>query len=231
MRSTAWRPVHDIGAALRRTLSSCLQAITPRATIPVMSTNFRPATGRPSPPLDGIEEKWVARVGKGAGVQFDRTKSRDSVYAHRHSPADSQRVRCTSGTFSRLPTRTPSARFQRMRAKRKSSTRSAGRQRAADRAPGAELLRRPVRPVTAVDPGSSRPRRHRDGRRGQQIPIVPADTGVAAATRGPLRSKLTSWTSGPTGSLAAVGCAVDWSTKYRTIDERSPCGGPARLPA
>ena len=88
-----------------------------------------------------------------------------------------------------------------------------GRQRPADRAPGAELLRRPLRPVAARTTPTSRRRRSRT-RRGRSRSAGP--TSSSSASSWSSRTRRSSRSCG-----ARLGLSVDWKQHYTTIGPKA----------
>ena len=127
------------------------------------------------------------RSGRRQGTyRFDRTAERADVYADRHPAADRVAAACTWATSSATRTPTCIARYQRMRGKARLLPDGLGRQRPADRAPGAELLRRALRPVPAVRPGvraAGRRRRAEEGHAAGQHQPAELRRAVPAADR------------------------------------------------
>ena len=166
------------------------------------------------PSLDGLEEKWAARWEADGTYRFDRSKTRDEVFAI-DTPPPTVSGSLHVGTCSRTRTPTPSP----------GSGACAGVEvfypmgwddnGLPDRAPGAELLRRALRPVAAVRP---RLRAARTKPREAGGPDLAAGTSSSSATahgRG---------RAGVRGALAPLGLSVDWSMTYATIGEARAAG-------
>ena len=103
------------------------------------------------PALEGLETKWQQQWEADGAYKFDRTKSRDQIFLDRHAAADGQRLaahrpRVLIHTHRRHRALSADARPGSVLSD------GMGRQRAADRAPRAELLRRALRSVAAVRP-------------------------------------------------------------------------------
>ena len=120
---------------------------------PIMSTPTTGAPGVPDKPtLDGLEERWAAAWDEAGTYRFDDSATRAEVFSIDTPPAD--RVGLA-----------PHGVGLRLRADRRHRPLPAhagleallpdglGRQRAADRAPGADLLRRDLRPLAPLRPG------------------------------------------------------------------------------
>ena len=103
------------------------------------------------PTLDGLEATWRPGGQEQGTFRFDRTKTRDEIYSIDTPPPDGQRVAA----------RRPRLQLHPHRHRRPLPAHAGqggllpdgvGRQRPAHRAPGPELLRRPVRPDLPYDP-------------------------------------------------------------------------------
>ena len=112
------------------------------------------------PALEGLEAKWTPRWEESGVYRFDRSQPRADVFAIDTPPPTVSGSLHVGHVFSYTHTDVV-ARFQRMRGRAVFYPDGVGRQRAADRTPGAELLRRPLRAVAAVRPGVQRRRRSR----------------------------------------------------------------------
>ena len=110
------------------------------------------------PALEGLEQKWIARWDADAFYRFDRTRPRDEVYSIDTPPPTVSGSLHVGHVFSYTHTDVV-ARFQRMRGKAVFYPDGMGRQRPADRAARAELLRRALRSVAAVTTRRSSRRR------------------------------------------------------------------------
>ena len=170
------------------------------------------------PTVDGLEDRW-APGGQDEGTYlFDRTKrcrTRDADLLDRHPAADRQRHAARRPRLLLHPHRhrRPLPADARPRGLLPDGL---GRQRAADRAPGAELLRRPVRPVAALrpdftPPGEARPR--------TSMPVSPAQLrrAVRAADRGG---------RGAPSSSCGAGSACRWTGPKSTDHHRRPRAPP-----
>jgi hypothetical protein len=116
-------------------------------------------------------------VGRDVVVGLDEPLATRSTPRRRRSAA-----RCTSGTSSATPTPTSSPATSGCAA-RGLLPDGLGRQRPADRAPGAELLRRPLRPVAALRPGLQPPEKPDPKRPDADLPAQ-LRRAVRAADRG-----------------------------------------------
>ena len=119
------------------------------------------------PSLDGLEEKWAARWDADGTFVFDRTKTRDEVYSIDTPPPTVSGSLHMGSVFGYAQTDTI-ARYRRMRGDEVFYPMGWDDNGLADRAPGAELLRRALRSVAArTTPTSCRP--EKPGK--QAIPI------------------------------------------------------------
>ena len=163
------------------------------------------------PSLDGLEDKWAARWDADGTYRFDRTKTRDEIYSIDTPPPTVSGSLHMGHVFAYTHTDTI-ARFQRMRGREVFYPMGWDDNGVADRAAGAELLRRPLRPVAAV-----RPRLRAAGQAGEAgDPDQPPE--LRRAVR-PARRPRTSRSSRSCG--ARSGLSVDWSMTYTTIGERA----------
>jgi hypothetical protein len=128
--------------------------------IRLLATTLRPR--RPRGPLG--PSAWEAD----GTYRFDRTADPRRGVLHRHPAAHRVGLAARGHVFSYTHTDTI-ARYQRMRGKRGLLPDGLGRQRPAHRAPGAELLRRALRPVAALRPDFEPPGRARQGRPGPGV--------------------------------------------------------------
>ena len=110
------------------------------------------------PSVDGLEAKWSAIWEEQGTYRFDRTKTREQIYSIDTPPPTVSGSLHVGHVFSLHAHRLHRALPADARA-RGLLPDGLGRQRPADRAPGAELLRRALRPVAPL-----RPRLHAAGR-------------------------------------------------------------------
>ena len=172
------------------------------------------------PALEGLEARWTARWEESGVYRFDRTRPRDQVFSIDTPPPTVSGSLHVGHVFSYTHTDVV-ARFQRMRGQGRVLPDGVGRQRPADRAPRAELLRRPVRSVAAVRPVV----------RAAGYAAQAARVGVAAELRRALRAADGGGREGvraPLEDARAVGRLVD-----DVRDDRSPVAArqPAGVPA
>ena len=160
-------------------------------------------TAPEKPSLDGLEEKWAARWEADGTYRFDRSKPREEVYSIDTPPPTVSGSLHVGHVFSYTHT-DAIARFQRMRGPRGLLPDGLGRQRPPHRAPGAELLRRALRPVAAVRP---RLRAAREAAASRRSPISRGGTSSSCATGSWSRTSRSSRSCG-----ARSGLSVDWST-------------------
>ena len=125
-------------------------------------------TAPEKPSLDGLEDKWAARWEADGTYPFDRSKTRERGLLDRHAAADGERLAAHGSRVLGYTHTDAIARYQRMRGREVFYPMGWDDNGLADRAPGAELLRRALRPVAAVRP---RLRRRRRSRAKQAIPI------------------------------------------------------------
>ena len=160
------------------------------------------------PTLDGLEERW-APVWEAQGTyRFDRTRTREQVYSIDTPPPTVSGSLHVGHVFSLHPHRLhrPLPAHARPRGLLPDGL---GRQRPADRAPGAELLRRALRPVAALRP------RLRAARRARQAAAVP----ISRRNFVELCERLTVEDEKAFEELwRRLGLSVDWSHTYQTID-------------
>ena len=122
------------------------------------------------PALEGLEPKWQERWEADAAYRFDRTQIPRSDLFHRHAAADGQRIAAHRPRVFVHAHRRHRALSTDARPRSVLSD-GMGRQRSADRAPRAELLRRALRSVAAVRSGiSSRRRSRRSSRSRSRVP-------------------------------------------------------------
>ena len=173
------------------------------------------------PTLDGLEEKWSARWEADGTYAFDRTKTRAEVYSIDTPPPTVSGSLHIGHVFCVHPHRhhRPLPAHARARGLLPDGL---GRQRPADRAPGAELLRRPVRPVAAVRPDFAPPAK----------PGKQRDPDLAGRNFVELCDRLAVEDEKAFEELwRRLGLSVDWSMTYTTIGERGPAGVAAGVPA
>ena len=103
------------------------------------------------PALEGLEAKWDEIWEANDTYRFDRTATRDQVYSIDTPPPTVSGSLHVGHIFSYTHTDTL-ARYHRMQGKAGVLPHGLGRQRPSHRAPGAELLRGPLRPVPALRP-------------------------------------------------------------------------------
>ena len=204
------------------------------------------ATVPDKPTLDGLEARCVEQWERDGTYRFDRAATRDEVFSIDTPPPTVSGSLHVGHVFSYTHTDTI-ARYQRMRGTRGLLPDGLGRQRPAHRAPGPELLRRPLRPDAAVRPGLRAARRA--PAEASQIPISPAELRRAvraadrARTRRPSRTLCrrlglsVDWTSQlhdhrravPRGPRSAPSCAT-WPAARRTRRRRRRCGTSTSRP-
>ncbi len=177
------------------------------------------------PGLEGLEARWVAHWKAQGTYRFDRTKTRDQIYSIDTPPPTVSGSLHVGHVFSLHPHR-PDRPLPADARPRGLLPDGLGRQRPAHRAPGAELLRRALRPVAALRPRlrrrpSRRPtsprRRHRPpssaGRNFVEL-CETADRRGREGLRGPVPAR--------------SGLSVDWSLNLHDHRRPQPQGGPAR---
>ena len=156
------------------------------------------------PSLDGLEAKWDEWWEASGTYRFDRTKTREQIYAIDTPPptvSGSLHVgHVVSYTHTDLM-----ARFKRMRGLRGLLSDGLGRQRPADRAPRAELLRRALRPDAALRPGASTSDAGATGPTSRPV--------VAAQLHRALRAADGRGREGVRGPLPRLGLSVDWTLR------------------
>ena len=121
------------------------QTPAPDTTTPAQTSVVVPD----KPALEGLEQKWAARWKVEDTYAFDRTQPRENVYSHRHATPDGERQPARRARLLLHPHR-PDRPLPADARQVGLLPHGLGRQRAADRAPGAELLRRALRPVAAL---------------------------------------------------------------------------------
>ena len=166
-------------------------------------------------------------VGRSAGrpdqtYAFDRTQPRENVYSIDTPPPTVSGSLHVGHVFSYTHTDLI-ARFQRMRGKAVFYPMGWDDNGLPDRAPGAELLRRPLRPVAAL-PG----RLHPAGEAGPEAagPDQPAQLRRAVRAAGRSRTSRSSSSSGARWASRSTG-----TQHYTTIGPKAQDGQPARVPA
>ena len=177
------------------------------------TTPQQPAVVVPDKPaLEGLEDKWSKQWEADGVYAFDRTKSRSEVYSIDTPAADRVRDAPLRQRLLLHPVRPhrplpADARQGGLLPDR------LGRQRPAHRAPGAELLRRPLRPV-----GALRPRLHPAREARPQA----AGADRAAELHRALPSSLVAEDEVAFEALfKQVGLSVDWNYLYTTIGDES----------
>ena len=103
------------------------------------------------PALEGLEDEWTARWEADGTYRFDRTRAARRGLLDRHAAADGERLAARRPRLLLHPHRHHRALPAHARQGGVLSD-GVGRQRPADRAPRAELLRRALRSVAAVRP-------------------------------------------------------------------------------
>ena len=171
--------------------------------------------------LEGLEAKWAAQWKADGTYAFDRTRPAQRGLLDRHSPANGLRLAARRPRVLLHPHR-PDRPLPADAGQVGLLPDGLGRQRPADRAPGAELLRRALRPVPALRRGLH-PAREAGPKR--QMPIswpnfielcerlVEEDEKVFEDL----------WRT--------LGLSVDWKQHYTTIGPKAAEGQPARVPA
>ena len=176
------------------------------------------------PSLDGLEAKWGERWEADGTYRFDRSKTREQIFAIDTPPPTASGSLHVGHVMSYTHTDLV-ARYQRMRGRRGLLPDGVGRQRAADRASGAELLRRPVRSVAARTTRRSTLatlERPEDAARRRE----PRRTSSSSASGSPPRTRR------PSSSCSGrLGLSVDWTQTYTTIGEVVAAGLAAGVPA
>ena len=173
------------------------------------------------PALEGLEQKWTERWSDGRAS----TGSTAAAIARRSYSIDTPPPTVSGSlhvghVFSYTHTDII-ARFQRMRGQGRVLSHGLGRQRAADRAARAELLRRPLRSVAAVRPGV-----HAAGQTGEA-----GDPGLASELHRavqPADRRRREGLRAPLASSRAVGGLVD---DLRDDRPARPARLAARVPA
>ena len=194
------------------------------------------------PGLEGLEAKWAARWEAEGIYPFDRTATRDQVFSIDTPPPTVSGSLHIGHVFSYTHTDAV-ARFQRMRGHAGLLPDGLGRQRPAHRAPGAELLRRALRPEPPL-----RPRLRAAGRAAARTRWRSrGPTSSSCATSSPSRTSRSSSTcgaasacrstgptptrpsaSGPSGSPSAASCA--WPGRGQVVPAHGADPVGRRLP-
>ena len=159
-----------------------------------------------------------ARGAENDTYAFDRTQPRGGRLLDRHPAADGVRLAARRPRLLLHATPTCIARYQRMRGKSRLLPDGLGRQRPADRASGAELLRRALRPVAALRPDFTPPARSRTRRQPGRRSAGPTSSSCA--------SELTVEDEKAFEALwRQLGLSVDW---YHDLhDHRRPLARPS----
>ena len=194
-----------------------------------------PATGRASgtlgyrhgpmstvpdkPTLDGIDDRWAQRWDEDGTYHFDRSVPRSEVFSIDTPPLDGVGVAAHRARVQLHPHRhrrplPPHAGPAGL------LPHGLGRQRPAHRAAGAELLRRPLRPVAPLRP---RLRAARDRPASSRSPSAAATSSSCASSSPPSTSR----PSRPSGGTS--GCP--WTGATTTRPSTSAPAGPARRPS
>ena len=172
--------------------------------------------------LEGLEAKWSAQWKADDTYAFDRTQDARGGLLDRHSPAHGVGLAARRARLLLHPHR-PGRPLPADARQGGVLPDGVGRQRAADRAPGAELLRRALRPLAAV-----RRRLHpaREARPEAPGPDQPPQLHRALRAAGRVEDEQVFedlWRT--------LGLSVDWSQHYTTIGPEGAEGQPARVPA
>ena len=160
--------------------------MTPQTDAPTTAPSTTTASAAAVVPdraaLEGLEAKWAGQWKADDTYAFDRTRPRERGLLDRHSPADGLGVAARGPRVLLHPHR-PGGALPADAGQVRLLPDGLGRQRAADRAPGAEPLRRPVRPVAPV-----RRRLHPAREARPQAPAADQPTELRRAVRGPRRA-------------------------------------------
>src|SRR4029453_4665056 len=156
------------------------------------------------PTLEGLERRWADRWARSGVYRFDRTRPRVEVFSidTPPPPVRGPPVPGPGGAGGVLPD-------------------GLGRQRPADRAPGAAALRGPLRPVATLQAGL----------RAARVAVPPADPRLPAELRRALQPADHGGRAGLRGHLpppGAVGGLVADLCHHRRA---GPAGLPAGVPA
>ena len=172
------------------------------------------------PSLDGLEDKWAAHWDAEGTYRFDRSRTRERRLLDRHAAAHGERLAARRPRVLLHPHRhhRPLPAHARPRGLLPDGV---GRQRRAHRAPGAELLRRALRPHAAYDPDFTPP--EKPGK--QEIPISPAE--LRGAVRPPRRRRRAE-VRGAVAHARPLGRLVDDLHHHR---HAGPARVAARVPA
>ena len=162
------------------------------------------------PALEGLEAKWMPRWEASGIYRFDRTRPRAGRLLDRHAAAHRQRIAARRPRLLVHPHRSRRALPADARQGRVLPD-GMGRQRPADRAPRAELLRRALRSVAAVRPAFEPP---------AKPPKQPMS--VSRPNFIELCDRLTAEDEKAFEHLwKTLGLSVDWSMTYATIGKRA----------
>ncbi len=177
------------------------------------STDQRAVVVPDKPALEGLEDKWSERWKDEDTYRFDRTQPRENVYSIDTPPPTVSGCLHVGHVFSYTHTDLI-ARFQRMRGQGGVLPDGLGRQRPADRAPRAELLRRPLRPDACPTTRTS-PRRRSPTRRSRSRSAGPTSSSCASGSSSEDEKVFESlWRT--------LGLSVDWHEHYTTIGAQGP---------
>ena len=171
--------------------------------------------------LEGLEAKWAAQWKADDTYAFDRTRPRAEVYSIDTPPPTVSRLAARRARLLLHPHR-PGRAVPADAGQVRVLPHGLGRQRPADRAAGAELLRRPVRPVAAV-----RRRLHPAREAGPQA----ADPDQPAQLRRALRAPRRGGRAGLRGAVAHPRAVRGLEAALHDHRPEGPEGQPARLPA
>ena len=202
---------HTILDAAERLVREEIERI--KAIIPVdksIAHLNRPVRVPDKPALEGLEAKWMARWEETGVYRFDRTRPRAEVYLGRHAAADRQRLAARRSRLLLHPHRHRRALPAHARQGRLLSD-GMGRQRPADRAARAELLRRPLRPVAALRSAFQPPEKP-----GKQPISVSRPNFIELCTRLTVEDE-----KAFEALWRYLGLSVDWDMTYATIDKRA----------
>ena len=175
------------------------------------------------PSLDGLEAKWGEWWEAAGTYRFDRTKSREQIFAI-DTPPPTVSGSLHVGPRDELHAHRPHGSVQAHAGRRGLLPDGLGRQRPGHRASRAELLRGPLRPRrspttrrSTVDAGATR---RRGARRGEPQQLHRA-----------LRRLTVEDEKAFEALFRRLGLSVDWPRTYTTIGERLAAGLAACVPA